>query len=102
MEEVSALDANLLVGATAQGEAAGITTDIHNVAKHDFIQIPAIDVVPGNWVTIDIKGIEIDEDAETAEGEEAPVGPGDTDLYVRLGAEPTSQSMTAVLSKVPE
>jgi hypothetical protein len=88
MEEVSPLDANLLVGAKAQGDEAGITTETHKLAKNEFVKLPPIDVVPGNWITIDIKGIEADEDAPT-EGEEATVGPGDADLYVRLGAEVT-------------
>ena len=93
MEEVSPLDANLLVGAKAQGEAAGITTETHVLEKDTFLHLPPIEVVPGNWVTVDIKGIERPEE-ETDETDDPPsetesVGPGDADLFVRLGAKPT-------------
>ena len=93
MDEVSPLDANLLVGAKAQGEEAGITTETHVLEKGAFIHLPPIEVIPGNWVTVDIKGIERPED-NTDENEDeladtSSIGPGDADLFVRLGAQPT-------------
>jgi len=70
MDEVSALEANKLIGVVAEG---GTTTDKSGtVVKDAFTQVTSVPVTGGQSVTV------------------AMTGTGDADLYVKFGAAPTA------------
>ena len=70
--EVSALEANKLIGVTAQG---GTTTEkTGSVAKNAWVQLGTFPVTAGSNFTV------------------AMTGTGDADLYVKFGAQPTASA----------
>ncbi|HTH05706.1 MAG TPA: pre-peptidase C-terminal domain-containing protein, partial [Ilumatobacteraceae bacterium] len=72
MDEISALDANKLIGVTAEG---GTTTDRNGtVVKDAFTQVGSFAVTAGQNVTV------------------AMTGTGDADLYVKFGTAPSTSA----------